>query len=95
MEIVTVVTSGSLTHKGFKSFNSLSLTPPDSMGTKETIHKGSIQYMSAGTGIAHSEFNENPSDPLSFLQIWILPTKSGLEPAYGSWSPTSPEELTS
>jgi len=74
MEIVTYVIKGELTHQ-------------DSMGTKETIGSGSIQFMSAGSGIQHSEFNESPTDPLRFLQIWILPRKTNLKPAYGSYIP--------
>jgi len=71
MEIVTYVIDGGLTHK-------------DSMGTVETLTRGSVQYMSAGTGITHSEYNANQSDTLRFLQIWILPDKKGHTPRYGS-----------
>jgi len=71
MEIVTYVIDGELTHK-------------DSMGTEETLSRGCVQYMSAGTGITHSEYNANKSDMLRFLQIWILPDKKGHKPRYGS-----------
>ena len=69
-EIITYVVDGHLTHK-------------DSRGNEETLGKGSIQFMSAGTGITHSE--GNPSDkPLRFIQSWITPRKYGLAPNYGS-----------
>jgi len=71
MEIVTYVIDGGLTHK-------------DSMGTKETLTRGCVQYMSAGTGITHSEYNGSNSDLLRFLQIWILPDRKGHTPRYGS-----------
>lgn len=71
MEIVTYIVDGFLTHK-------------DSMGTEETIGRGSIQFMSAGTGIRHSEHNLQRSKPLRFVQMWITPRKRGLRPNYGS-----------
>jgi len=71
MEIVTYVIDGQLTHK-------------DSMGTEETLSRGSVQYMSAGTGVSHSEYNDHSADILRFLQIWILPDKKGHTPRYGS-----------
>ena len=71
MEIVTYVVSGKLTHK-------------DSMGTKETLGRGSIQFMTAGSGIRHSEEN-NGDTPLRFIQTWITPTRRDLEPNYGSY----------
>eukprot|EP00271_Cylindrocystis_brebissonii_P015202 TRINITY_DN3742_c0_g1_i1.p1 TRINITY_DN3742_c0_g1~~TRINITY_DN3742_c0_g1_i1.p1 ORF type:complete len:254 (-),score=27.89 TRINITY_DN3742_c0_g1_i1:402-1163(-) len=70
MEIVTYVLNGELTHK-------------DSMGTSESLGRGSIQYMSAGTGITHSEMNAGDK-LLRFLQIWIKPNARGLKPNYGS-----------
>lgn len=74
MEIVTYVIDGKLTHK-------------DSMGTAESLGRGSVQYMSAGTGVTHSEMNDE-DEMLHFLQIWILPKTRGLTPNYGSrvWS---------
>ncbi|CAM6118823.1 unnamed protein product [Calypogeia fissa] len=74
MEIVTYVIDGKLTHK-------------DSMGTAESLGRGAVQYMSAGTGVTHSEMN-NHDDMLHFLQIWIVPKARGLTPNYGSrvWS---------
>lgn len=69
MEIVSIPLSGSLKHK-------------DSMGNETIIKKGEIQVMSAGTGIEHSEFNNSRSEPVHFLQIWIFPNESQLEPRY-------------
>ncbi|KAJ8907264.1 hypothetical protein NDN08_007379 [Rhodosorus marinus] len=72
MEIVTYVVDGELTHK-------------DSMGTSESLGRGSIQFMTAGTGVMHSEYNDDDEKPLRFIQMWILPRKRGLEPNYGSY----------
>ena len=71
MEIISYVVNGELTHG-------------DSMGNKSTITRGQIQYMSAGTGVLHSEHNLG-EDILRFLQIWIFPQKNGLEPNYGDF----------
>lgn len=69
MEIVSWVLDGAIAHQ-------------DSLGNGETLRPGEIQRMSAGTGIRHSEFNPSDSEPLHFLQIWILPAKAGSEPGY-------------
>eukprot|EP00948_MAST-09A_sp_MAST-9A-sp1_P001495 g1495.t1 len=71
MEICTYVVDGSLTHK-------------DSMGTAETLGRGAIQFMTAGTGIRHSEHNLSKSKHLRFIQMWMTPRKRGLQPNYGS-----------
>jgi redox-sensitive bicupin YhaK (pirin superfamily) len=71
MEIISYVVNGELTHG-------------DSLGNKSTISRGHIQYMSAGKGIMHSEYNLGP-DTLRFLQIWIHPSQKGLEPHYGDY----------
>eukprot|EP00403_Amphidinium_massartii_P010484 CAMPEP_0178423112 /NCGR_PEP_ID=MMETSP0689_2-20121128/27522_1 /TAXON_ID=160604 /ORGANISM="Amphidinium massartii, Strain CS-259" /LENGTH=275 /DNA_ID=CAMNT_0020044699 /DNA_START=72 /DNA_END=899 /DNA_ORIENTATION=+ len=71
MEIITFVVEGSLTHQ-------------DSMGTSETLGRGSVQFMTAGTGVRHSEHNLDPVAPLRFIQTWILPRRRGLRPNYGS-----------
>jgi quercetin 2,3-dioxygenase len=69
MEIVTYVLAGALEHK-------------DSMGNGGQIRPGEIQYMSAGTGVRHSEFNPSPTEGIHLLQIWIMPQQQGLEPRY-------------
>jgi quercetin 2,3-dioxygenase len=72
MEIITYIVHGELTHK-------------DSMGTSESLGRGSIQFMTAGSGIRHSEFNEGDK-PLRFIQTWIVPSQRGLKPNYGSYN---------
>jgi redox-sensitive bicupin YhaK (pirin superfamily) len=70
MEIVTYVLSGKLEHR-------------DSMGSYGIVGPGGAQFMSAGTGVRHSEYNHSRTEPLHFLQMWVLPREIGAKPAYG------------
>jgi len=69
MEIVTYVLEGALAHQ-------------DSMGNGSTIKPGDLQYMGAGTGVAHSEFNASASQPVHLYQIWMFPDRKGYPPTY-------------
>jgi quercetin 2,3-dioxygenase len=70
MEIVTYVLSGKLEHR-------------DSIGNHGVVGPGGVQYMSAGSGVRHSEFNHSPDEGLHFLQMWVLPGNLGGPPSYG------------
>jgi hypothetical protein len=70
MEIITIVLEGALAHR-------------DSLGHGETLRPGEVQYMSAGTGIRHSEFNPSETEPVHLYQIWLLPDRAGHAPGYG------------
>jgi len=73
MEIITYILSGALQHR-------------DSMGHEAVLKPGDVQRISAGTGIAHSEFNYSPIEPVHLLQIWIQPERKGVKPAYAERS---------
>ncbi|MCX6894684.1 MAG: pirin family protein [Verrucomicrobia bacterium] len=69
MEIITYILSGELEHK-------------DSMGNGRVIRTGEVQYMAAGTGVQHSEFNPSEKQPVHLLQIWIQPDRKSAPPRY-------------
>jgi len=72
-EIISYVVSGALRHE-------------DSMGHTAVMKKGEVQRISAGTGIAHSEFNNSPTETVHFLQIWLVPSRKGVKPDYAQQS---------
>jgi redox-sensitive bicupin YhaK (pirin superfamily) len=82
MEIISYVLDGELQHQ-------------DSMGNGRIIKPGEFQYMAAGTGVLHSEYNPSKQNAVHFLQIWIQPDKTGAKPAYGekSYAAATPGQL--
>jgi len=80
MEIITYVLSGELEHK-------------DSMGNHGVVHRGGVQYMSAGTGVRHSEHNGSATTELHIVQMWVLPSELGAEPRYGQREFSAEETL--
>jgi quercetin 2,3-dioxygenase len=80
MEIVTYVFSGELAHK-------------DSMGNAGVVGPGGVQFMSAGTGVRHSEFNNKPDEQLHLAQMWVMPGKVGTPPTYGQLDFTRDDRL--
>jgi redox-sensitive bicupin YhaK (pirin superfamily) len=79
MEIITYVLSGALEHK-------------DSMGNGRIIKPGEFQYMAAGSGVTHSEFNPSKKDWVHLLQIWITPERRGIKPQYAERSAADVKE---
>jgi redox-sensitive bicupin YhaK (pirin superfamily) len=73
MEIITYILSGQLEHK-------------DSMGNGRVIQTGDVQYMAAGTGVQHSEFNPSDKEAVHLLQIWIQPDRKAAKPTYAEQS---------
>jgi hypothetical protein len=73
MEIITYILKGQLEHK-------------DSMGNGRVIQTGDVQYMAAGTGVQHSEFNPSAKDEVHLLQIWIQPDTKSVKPRYAEKS---------
>ena len=76
MEIITYVLSGALEHK-------------DSLGNGRIIHPGEFQYIAAGSGVVHSEFNPAQDEAVHFLQIWVMPDHKNAKPAYAEKSATA------
>ena len=79
MEIITYVLDGALEHK-------------DSMGNGRIIRPGEFQYMAAGSGVTHSEFNPSKKDWVHLLQIWITPERRGIKPQYAEKSAADVKE---
>ncbi|MGB8966767.1 MAG: pirin family protein [Candidatus Cybelea sp.] len=80
MEIITYVLEGRLEHR-------------DSTGSQGVVGPGGAQFMSAGTGVRHSEYNHSKGEPLHFLQMWLTPGKLGTSPSYGQVEFTDAQRL--
>lgn len=82
-EIISYVINGALQHR-------------DSLGHSAVMRTGDVQRISAGTGIEHSEHNHSATEPVHFLQIWLLPSRRGFSPGYAqqSFSSVPPGALT-
>ena len=80
MEIVTYVLTGELAHK-------------DNQGGQGVVKPGGVQFMSAGTGVTHSEFNALPDTELHLVQMWVMPGKRGVKPTYGQLDYTLADRL--
>ncbi|HET7874512.1 MAG TPA: pirin family protein [Methylomirabilota bacterium] len=80
MEIVSYVLEGMLEHQ-------------DNQGNRGQIHAGEVQVMSAGTGTVHAEYNPSKTDPVHFLQIWIMPRARGLKPRWEQQQFTAAQRL--
>ncbi|MBX2839226.1 MAG: pirin family protein [Gammaproteobacteria bacterium] len=78
-EIFSYVLEGALEHK-------------DSMGNGSTVSQGGVQYMSAGSGVTHSEFNPSDTDRMRFLQVWLIPSENGVTPRYDTLDLTAEEK---
>lgn len=81
MEIISYVLEGAIAHK-------------DTMGTHSELRAGEVQVMSAGSGVLHSEFNASKTEPLKFLQIWIMPNEENGEPSYDQRDFSSSQGIT-
>jgi redox-sensitive bicupin YhaK (pirin superfamily) len=78
-EIFSYVLGGALEHK-------------DSLGNGSVVSEGGVQYMSAGSGVTHSEFNPSQTNQMRFLQVWLLPEVEDTKPAYGTIELTSADK---
>lgn len=78
-EIFSYVVKGTLRHQ-------------DSLGNTEVLHRGDVQFTSAGRGISHSEFNGHNTDIVHFIQIWVMPDQRNLMPSYSTKGWTDEEK---
>lgn len=78
-EIFSYVTKGTLEHS-------------DSIGNGSVVAAGGVQYMSAGSGVSHSEYNPSKTDEMKFLQVWLLPKRGNTPPEYDSMDMTNADK---